>query len=88
MKKLAMNSLYKNHVLSKKIVLQCSHVMWRILIGTCTFFHFFFTCYKCFIARKIGSVATGKVKTFTDTILALFEFLAKIEHVNVVAKSP
>ena len=71
MKKLAMNSLYKNHVPSKKIVLQRSHVMWRILIGTCTFFHFFLTCYKCFIARKIGSAATGKVKTFTDTILAL-----------------
>ena len=27
--------------------------------------------YKRFIARKVGSVATGKVKTFTDTVLGL-----------------
>ena len=71
MKKLAMNSLYKNHVLSKK---NSSSMQSRYVADSnrhvyC--FSLFFTCYKSFIARKIGSVATGKVKTFTDTILAL-----------------
>ena len=31
----------------------------------------FVTCYKSFIPRKVGSAATGKVKTFTDTVLGL-----------------
>ena len=32
----------------------------------------FITCYKCFMRRKFGSTATtGKVKTFTDTVLGL-----------------
>ena len=26
----------------------------------------FVKCYKCFIAHKVGSMATGKVETFTE----------------------
>ena len=29
------------------------------------------TCYKCFIAIKVGWAATGKVKSFIDTVLEL-----------------
>ena len=36
--------------------------------------------------RNIGSVATGNVKTFTDTVLGLLYFLAKIKHANVITK--
>ena len=65
-----MNSLYKNHVLAKQIhssrqscfvATSNQHVHFLSLFVTC------YTC-KCFIARKVGSVATAKVKTFTDMV--------------------
>ena len=67
---LATNSqLYKNHVLAKQIHSSrqsccCSnqHVNFLSLFVTC------YTC-KCFMARKVGSAATAKVKTLTDTVL-------------------
>ena len=31
----------------------------------------FVMCCKCFIARKVGSAATGVVKAFTDMVLGL-----------------
>ena len=67
---LAMNSqLYKNYALAKQIHSSrqsccCSnqHVHFLSLFVTC------YTC-ECFIAQKVGSVATAKVKTFPDTVL-------------------
>ena len=70
---LAMNSLYKNHVLVKQnrfsrqscwVVTSNQHV------------HFlspFVTCYKtkCFVVCKVDLAAAGKVKPFTDTVLRL-----------------
>ena len=52
------------------------------------FLSLFVTCYKCFIACKVGSAATGKIKTFTDTILGLLLFLAEIKHINFVMRLP
>ena len=72
---LAMNGLYKGHVIAKQnsssrqsrcVATSNKHVLFLAL---------FVTCYKCFVARKVGSVwrgvATGKVKTFPDTVLGL-----------------
>ena len=58
---LAMNGPYKNHVLAKQNR-SSRHVH---------FLSLFATCYEYFITRKVGSAATGKVKTFTDTVLGL-----------------
>ena len=65
---LAMNSLYKNHVPARssrqsRCVATSRHVH---------FLSLFVSCYiKCFIARKVGSAAIGKVKTFADKVLGL-----------------
>ena len=37
---------------------------------------------------KVGLAATSKVKTFTDVVLGLLQFLAKIKQENVVMKLP
>ena len=61
-----MNSLCKNHVLAKqnrslrqsrRVTTSNWHVHFLSLFVT-------WKCFKCFIARKVGSAATGKVKTF------------------------
>ena len=62
---LAMNSLYKSHVLARQS---------RFVATSNQHMHFlslFVMCYKCFIANEAGWVATGKVKTFKDTVLEL-----------------
>ena len=62
----AMNSLYKNHMLAKQ---NRSSRQARCVATSNWHVHFlppFFTCYKSFVAGKVGSVATHKVKTFTD----------------------
>ena len=68
---LAMNSLYKSHVLTKQNrSLRQSHCV----ATSNQHMHFlspFVMCYKCFIARKAGLEATGKVKTFKNTVLEL-----------------
>ena len=87
--RLAMNSrLYKNHVLAKQNRSSrqsrwSATSNWHVHLLS-----LFVTCYKCFVARKVGSAVTGKVKTFTDTFLGLLSFLAKIKHPNVVTKLP
>ena len=64
---LAMNSLYKNHVLtrqnrsSRQSHCQVTSNNWHM-----HFLPLFVRCYKCVIAGKVGSAATHKVKTFTD----------------------
>ena len=60
------------------------------------FLSYFFACYRCFKARKVGSTFTDKVKTFTATGLGLIVIsivigfgtivIAKIKHANVVTK--
>ena len=62
-------TLYKDHVLTKQNrssrQSRCSATSnWHVHLLS-----LFVTCYKCFVARKVGSAATGKVKTFTDTFL-------------------
>ena len=63
-----MNSVYKSHVLARssrqsRCVATFRHVHSLAL---------FVSCYiKCFIARKVGSAAIGKVKTFADKVLGL-----------------
>ena len=37
---------------------------------------------------KVGLAAISKVKTFTDAVLGLLQFLAKIKQGNVVMKLP
>ena len=70
--RLTMNSrLYKNHVLAKQNRSSrqsrwSATSNWHVHLLS-----LFVTCYKCFVARKVGSAATGKVKTFTDTFLGL-----------------
>ena len=60
----------KTTCLRNKIVLQGSHVdqrtNWHVHLLS-----LFVTCYKCFVACKVGSAATGKVKTFADTFLGI-----------------
>ena len=70
---LAMNSLYKSHVLAKQ---NHSSRQSRFVATSNQHMHFlslFVMCYKCFIANEAGWpwVATGKVKTFKDTVLEL-----------------
>jgi len=68
---LAMNSLYKSHVLAKQ---NRSSRQSRCVATSNQHVHFlspFVMCYKCFIARKASSAATGKVKTFKDMVLEL-----------------
>ena len=70
---LAMNSLYKSHVLAKQ---NRSSRQSRCVATSNQHMHFlslFVMCYtgKCFIANEAGWVATGKVKTFKDTVLEL-----------------
>ena len=38
--------------------------------------------------RKVVLAATSKVKTFTDVVFGLLQFLAKIKQGNVVMKLP
>ena len=66
---LAMNSLYKNHVLARqnRFSRQSRCVMtsnWHM-----HYLPLFVRCYRCFIAGKVGSAATHKVKTFIDMAL-------------------
>ena len=69
----AMNSqLYKNHVLAKQI--HSSRQSCCCVPTSYLHMHFlslFVMCYtcKCFMAWKVGSAATAKVKTFTDMVL-------------------
>ena len=68
---LAMNSLYKNHVLVKQ---NCSSKQSCWVVTSNQHVHFlslFVTCYKtkCFVACKVDLAATGNVKTFTDIVL-------------------
>lgn len=63
---LAMNSLYKNHVLTRQ---NRSSRQSHCQVTSNWHMHFlplFVRCYKCVIAGKVGSAATHKVKTFTD----------------------
>ena len=62
----AMNGLYKNHVLAKQ---NRSSRQSRCVATSNWHVHFlplFVTCYKCFVTGKVSSLATHKVKTFTD----------------------
>ena len=62
----AMNGLYKNHVLAKQ---NRSSRQARCVATSNWHMHFlplFVTCYKCFVTGKVSSLATHKVKTFTD----------------------
>ena len=65
---LAMNSLYNYHMLP--LIYQNCSLRQSRCIGTSNqhvqFLLLFVTCYKCFIACNIGSVATGKVETSTE----------------------
>ena len=65
----AMNSMYKIQELAKQngfgrqthcLATSNRHVHFLSLVVT---------CYEHFIARKVGSAATGKIKTFRDTVL-------------------
>ena len=48
------------------------------------FLSLFVTCYKCFIMpRKVGLAARSKVKTFTDVVLGLLQFPAKIKQARL-----
>ena len=49
----------KNHVLAKQNRSSMQSVVWRLLNCTYT------------VARKVGSAATGEVKTSTDTVSGL-----------------
>ena len=94
----AEQALYKNsplrgnstgHVLAKQ---NRSSRQWLCVATSNWHVHFlslFVTCYKCFIMPcKVGLAATSKVKTFTDVVLGLLQFLAKIKQENVVMKLP
>ena len=60
---LAMNNLYKNQVLAKQnLSSRKSHLCWHMQ---------FLTPLHAISISKVGSVATGKVKTFTDMVLGL-----------------
>ena len=83
-----MNSLYENHALAK---LNRSSKQSCCVVTSNWCVHFlslFVTCYKtkCYIARKVDSATTGKVKTFTESVLGLLYFLAKIKHAHVITK--
>ena len=68
---LAMNSLYKSHVLAKQ---NRSSRQSRFVATSNQHMHFlslFVMCHKCFIANEAGWVATDKGKTFKDTVLEL-----------------
>ena len=68
---LALNSLYKNHVLAKQ---NRSSRQSHCVATSNRHVHFLslsVTCYKCFTAIKVGWAATGKVKSFIDTVLEL-----------------
>ena len=61
-----MNGLYKNHLLAKQ-----NHSSRQARCVATSNWHMqflplFVTCYKCFVTGKVGSLATHKVKTFTD----------------------
>ena len=65
----AMNGLYKNQVLAKQ---NRSSRQSRCVATSNWQAHFlplFVKCYKCFVAGKVDSAATHKVKTFTDMVL-------------------
>ena len=92
----AEQALYKNsplrgnstgHVLAKQ---NRSSRQWLCVATSNWHVHFlslFVTCYKCFIMpHKVG--LASKVKTFTDVVLGLLQFLAKIKQANVVMKLP
>ena len=94
----AEQALYKNsplrvnstgHVLAKQ---NRSSRKWLCVATSNWHVHFlslFVTCYKCFIMpRKVVLAATSKVKTFTDVVFGLLQFLAKIKQGNVVMKLP
>ena len=92
----AEQALYKNsplrghstgHILAKR---NRSSRQWLCVATSNWHVHFlslFVMCYKCFIMPcKVGLAATSKVKTFTDAVLGLLRFLAKIKQANVVMK--
>lgn len=94
----AEHALYKNsplrgnstgHVLTKQ---NRSSRQWLCVAISNWHVHFlslFVTCNKGFIMPcKVGLAATSKVKTFTDAVLGLLQFLAKIKQANVVMKLP
>ena len=89
----AEQALYKNsplrgnstgHVLAKQ---NDSSRQWLCVATSNWHVHFlslFVTCYKCFIMpRKVGLAATSKVKTFTDVVLGLLQFPAKIKQARL-----
>ena len=67
----AMNSLYKNQALAEQNHSSRQSRCVTISNRHVHFLSLFVTCYECFIARNVGSAATGKVKTYTDTVLGL-----------------
>ena len=67
----AMNSLYKNQALAEQNHSSRQSRCVTISNRNVHFLSLFVTCYECFIARNVGSAATGKVKTLTDTVLGV-----------------
>ena len=68
---LAMNSLHKSHVLTKQNRSSRQSRCVATSNQRVPFLSPFVMCYKCFIAHKAGLEATGKVKTFKNTVLEL-----------------
>ena len=90
----AEQALYKNSPLRGHSTghINCSSRQWLCVVTSNWHVHFlslFVTCYKCFIMPcEVGLVAMSKVKTFTDVVLGLLQFLAKIKQANVVMNLP